>query len=290
MKEIIELPPFLEDYMRLKATELSYTCCMFFDYILTPRDNYAPVVPEMNAHITHAMINYIIENILGVVVNSTVKYTTNYSIVLKSDGVNTGNIIFDFVYSSAKESLINKLDYLQIKSLMSLKAEEYFISYLDHCLNEALLVITDGDLNMSLEEAFKNDVNLEERINKDGDNTIFPKNYGFIDDDENIILQTFVWLFCGLNDWLNKDFLNHDDVEYALNILFPKENIKYDLIKDIDVDNETIGYIKEALFMSDFYYTNEVIDTVGKVIINFRNYGRGKEVVNNRFRQLSIII
>ena len=72
MKKIIELPEELNDYILLKAKELAYTMCIFFEYILTPRDHYVEItLSEIKPNITEQMLSYCIQNILGIVVDYT---------------------------------------------------------------------------------------------------------------------------------------------------------------------------------------------------------------------------
>jgi len=164
-----------------------------------------------------------------------------------------------------------------------------FKIYIEHVLNEALIVLSDGDLGMNINDIFKNHKNiaeyLSENTNTDGDNVIFPKNFNFNDDDDNIIVQTFVWLMCGLNDWLEKDYIEEEDVKYMAKIMLG--GLASEMLSDTEINDDVKINIKEALFLSDFFTSDKAATLMSKLFSNIKeNY----EVISKRVKQFSIVI
>jgi len=120
-------------------------------------------------------------------------------------------------------------------------------------------------------------------MNTDGDNISFPKNYNFIDDVDNAITQSFVWLMCGINDWLEKDYIEEEDVKYMIKIMFgDKVKIGKGSIYEEDVQVN----IKEAMFLSEFYTSESASILMSKLLSNIKN----DETLIKRAYQFSIII
>jgi hypothetical protein len=289
MKEIIELPEQLSKYIKDKGNDLANIACNFFEFILIPRDNYLPITPEMKPQINDKMLSYIIQNILGVVINSDTKYTIDFRSFFVP-GIDTEYPINDLFLSNMSEKLINTMSYLNVenKPIISQQAMALFKEYIEHILNEALLVLTEGD--MDIKDIFKkNNISkiLNENIITDGDNTLFPKDFGFIDDTDNIIIQTFVWVLCGLNDWLDKDYIEEEDIKYMSKILF--FGLSNDMLKQTETNEDLKIKIKSALFLSDFYVSEKAANLMSKLFSNIKeNYDFN--TVGKRVRQLSIVI
>jgi hypothetical protein len=293
MKEIIELPEQLLKYIKDKGNELAIISCLFFEFILTPRDNYIPITPEMKPKITDKMLSYIVQNILGVVVNSDTKYTINFDVFTVPE-LNTQYPVNDIFLSNMSEKLKNTMSYLDVnenKHIITTKSIGIFKEYIEHVLNEALLVLSEGDMEMEINSIMNKHKNiltyLEDNLTTDGDNTLFPKDFGFIDDTENIIVQTFVWLLCGLNDWLDKDYIEEEDVKYMSKILF--SSLSSDMLNGSKTNEDIKIKIKSALFLSDFYVSEKAGNLMSKLFSNIKeNYGLSS--ISKRIRQLSIVI
>ena len=218
MKEILELPDELLTYVKERANDLASTVLVLFEYILVPRYNYIEVTPDMRPQINDKMVSYTIQNILGVIVNSDTKYTISDT-VFKIPEINGEYSINDLFVVNMSERLKNTMNFLNPENtaIITPQGISVFKTYIEHVLNEALITLSDGDLDMDIKDILTNHRNIKEYItentNTEGDNVIFPKNYNFNDDDDNIIIQSFVWLMCGLNDWLEKDYIEEDDVK-----------------------------------------------------------------------------
>jgi hypothetical protein len=297
MKKIIELPEDLNDYILLKAKELAYTMTTFFEYIISPREHYVEIsLAEMKPHITEQMLSYCIQNILGIIVDYNTNYTANYDKILNIAEGKTEYVINDFFIlnmsddlNSALEPLLKMEGYLFVSS----KAMNTFRNYLDHVLNQALLALNDGNIAETIEADIKDkDIMtvLHENIITDGDNILYPKNYGFNDDEHNIMLQSFIWLLCGLTDWLDKDYIDSVDVTYMFLILFGSRNIGKTISSTREPDDIKTS-IKEAMFINDFYINEKAVDMLNKRF-SYINYYTGelKDQITKRINQFSINI
>jgi hypothetical protein len=289
MKEIIELPDDFLTYVKERASDLANTVLILFEYILVPRDNYVEVTSEMNPQINDKMVSYTIQNLLGVIVNSDTKYTVNYDTVFKVPEVNSEYSINDFFIIHMSERLKNTMSFLNPEKspIITQQGMNIFKIYVEHVINESLILLSDGDLDMDINDIFKNHTveYLIENTNTDGDNVIFPKNYSFNDDDDNIIVQSFVWLMCGLNDWLEKDYIEEEDVKYMAKIMF--NSLSSDMLSDSDINEDVKINIKEALFLSDFFTSDKAANLMSKL---FSNIKEGNDGINKRVKQFSIVI
>lgn len=295
MKKIIELPEELNDYILLKAKELAYTMCIFFEYIISPREHYVEItLKEMKPNITEKMMTYCIQNILGIIVDYNTEYTANYDRILKMGESTSEYTINDFFILNMSETLESVLeDLLKVDGYLfiSSRAMEVFRTYLDHVLNQALLALTEGNIDDNVEQVIKDkDITsiLSENIVTDGDNVLYPKNYGFNDDEHNIMLQTFVWLLCGLTDWLDKDYIDTVDVTYMFFILYGATDIGSKISSKQEPDDiKTV--IKETMFLNDFYINEKAVNMLNKrfSLINYYT-GNLKPQIMKRINQFSI--
>jgi hypothetical protein len=291
MKEIIELPDELLKYVKERASDLTNTVLNLFEYILIPRDNYLEITPDLKPQINDKMVSYTIQNILGVIINSDTKYTINYDTVFKVPEVNSDYSINDFFIINMSERLKNTMTFLNPdnSAIITQQGIAIFKNYIEHVLNEALLVLSEGDLDMDINDIFKNNTveYLIENTITDGDNVIFPKNYNFNDDDDNIIVQSFVWLMCGLNDWLEKDYIEEDDVKYMAKIMF--RGLSADMLSESEVNDDVKINIKEALFLSDFFTSDKAANLMSKLFSNIKEQSN-IDSINKRVKQFSIVI
>ncbi len=299
MKKIIEIPEELENYILLKAKELAFTMTTFFEYIISPREHYIEIkLLEMKPHITEKMLSYCIQNILGIVLDFNSQYTSNYDKILFTGTKLTEYSINDFFIINCTDNLkdhIEGLLKLEGYLFVSTKAMEIFRNYLDHVLNQALLALSEGNLDSDLDEVFKNSKgNIIQIINDyvitDGDNVLFPKNYGFNEDEHNILMQSFVWILCGLNDWLDKDYIDTVDITTTKRILFGSTDFDKKVNSKETPDDITIT-IKESMFLNDFYINEKAVNRLNKLFNNINYYsGEDKEQLIKRVNQFSINI
>ncbi len=297
MKKIIELPEELSDYILLKSKELAYTMCTFFEYIISPREHYIEInLSEMKPHITEQMLSYCIQNILGIVVDFDTKYTADYDRILKMGESNSEYTINDFFVlnmsddlNSVLQPLLRTEGYLFVSS----NAMNAFRSYLDHTLKQALIALTNGNISETIEQDIKDKdiiTILQDNIVTDGDNILFPKNYGFNDDEHNVMIQSFIWLLCGLTDWLDKDYIDSVDITYMFLILFGSRDIGSAISSKKEPDDIKTT-IKEAMFLNDFYINEKAVNMLNKRF-SYINYYTGelKPQIIKRINQFSINI
>jgi hypothetical protein len=293
MKEIIELPDELLTYVKEKATDLANASLLLFEYILVPRNNYVEVTPEMRPRITDKIISYTIQNILGVLANPESKYTINFDNAFKVSSINSEYSINDLFISLMSERLRNTLSFLipDNSSVIDEKGISVFKLYVEHVLNEALYTLSEGNLDMNINDILKKHKNIAEYLIEntitEGDNVIYPKSYGFNNDDDNVIVQSFVWLMCGLNDWLDKDYIDEDDVKYMSKIMF--SGLSSDMLSSEEVSDDVKVNIKEALFLSDFFTSDKAANLMSKLFSNIKeNYNNDN--YSKRVKQFSIVI
>lgn len=299
MKKIIEIPEELENYILLKAKELAFTMTTFFEYIISPREHYIEIkLLEMKPHITEKMLSYCIQNILGIIVDFNCQYTANYDKLLFTGTKITEYAINDFFILNCTDNLkdhITSLLNLEGYIFISTKAMELFRNYLDHVMNQALLALTEGNLDSDLDEIFKKSKgNINQIINDyivtDGDNVLFPKNYGFNEDEHNVLIQSFVWLLCGLNDWLDKDYIDSVDVTCMKKILFGSTDFDKK-VNSKEIPDDITVTIKESMFLNDFYISEKAVNRLNKLFNNINYYtGEDKEHLIKRVNQFSINI
>ena len=293
MKEIIELPDELLTYVKEKATDLANASLLLFEYILVPRNNYVEVTPEMRPRITDKIISYTIQNILGVLANPESKYTINFDNAFKVSSINSEYSINDLFISLMSERLRNTLSFLipDNSSVIDEKGISVFKLYVEHVLNEALYTLSEGNLDMNINDILKKHKNIAEYLIEntitEGDNVIYPKSYGFNNDDDNVIVQSFVWLMCGLNDWLDKDYIDEDDVKYMSKIMF--SGLSSDMLSSEEVSDDVKVNIKEALFLSDFFTSDKAANLMSKLFSNIKeNYNNDN--YSKCVKQFSIVI
>jgi hypothetical protein len=252
------------------------------------------MLSEMKPNITEQMLSYCIQNILGVVVDYNTEYTSNYERILNMSDSKSEYIINDFFVLNMSETLKDVLrELLKVDSYLfiSLKAMNTFRSYLDHVLNQALLALTDGNIEENVEQEIKDkDILsiLNENIVTDGDNVLFPKNYGFNDDEHNIMMQTFVWLLCGLTDWLDKDYIDSVDVTYMFFILYGSTDVGSKISSKQEPD-DIKSIIKETMFLNDFYINEKAVNILNKRFSQINYYtGELKPQIMKRINQFSL--
>ena len=90
---------------------------------------------------------------------------------------------------------------------------------------------------------------------------------------------------CGLNDWLEKDYIEEEDVKYMAKIMF--NSLSADMLSDSDINEDVKINIKEALFLSDFFTSDKAANLMSKL---FSNIKEGNDGITKRVKQFSIVI
>ena len=91
---------------------------------------------------------------------------------------------------------------------------------------------------------------------------------------------------CGLNDWLEKDYIEEDDVKYMARIMFG--GLSVDML-DGEINDDVKINIKEALFLSDFFTSDKAANLMSKLFSNIKEQNN-IDSINKRVKQFSIVI
>jgi len=266
---------------------LIYTSATFLNYILVPREGYIVVSDESvksgytsKPKLTETMVRYIIRNILGIntYVDSQFDFSSDLENIFTRQDIlinfskhltpDTQKIIKDIYSQEELGDIVSKGAYVGIYNYLSLI------------------------LNKFINSSEVNDEQIEENINawasKEGDNVANPIDYGFKHDINNEILQSFIWIICGLTDWLEKDTIKTDDVIYACKILFHDHTDFYDKILKKSIDKNTDEYIVTydilagSLYKNDFFASPSAISRFTTAFINLMN-ADSDEVISSKY-------
>ena len=147
-------------------------------------------------------------------------------------------------------------------------------------INEILYINNDV---ISVDDESSVVESIETYKSKEGSNAFFPKDYKFVDDSDNIIVQSLVWILCGLNDWLEKDTIDEYDINTLAKFLNKKSNI---LEEFIEYENEDEVNIKEklkiAMFYNNFFISKNALNKLLEIFIKLQ-----KEMKYNPLSYLS---
>jgi len=315
-------------FLSQKLDELSYSVNTFFEYIVTPRDGYV-IVNKTNIKnkiiqrpmITRQIVEYVLRNVLDVVMDLECQLETSYSPVFKhyiqysklssfaDKTVDNYNFLFASQMTPKVQDLFDELDSSLLedkdnkvpmfKRMLPYVAEDIDVPVLKY-LNYLLSTVYDNDPDQSQETIKENIAYFKMR---EGTNTFIPKDYGFMDDYDNVITQSFVWMICGLTDWLEKEFVDVQDVVYMSKIMFPKqfEDIKmnfltekkqfytyevslkkkasdpqrklmYKLAQKQEEKNVTaIENLKTALFINNFFVSEKAVELMENIMYFVKN-------------------
>jgi hypothetical protein len=252
---------------------LIHTLSVFFQYITLDRDGYINVNKEnvkarliAKPKLTDVMVKYVIQHILGIIV---MKKPQDIYVNIKDHIPRTfeNDIEIDFADSLPKHtqkiiSSIYKNDDVELVSPIAIKEIH---SYLDFLFN-TFVANTEFDESLIVD-------NIEGWKHRQGDNTFVPIDYGFMENDSNVLLQSFIYVLCGLCDWLEKDTIVLDDIISACQILFyrhseelEKLNIK---VKKTNAEYITIiDHVSLALYKNDFYVSETAMTTLCSIFYN----------------------
>jgi len=292
------------NFLTEKLDELSLIVNVFFEYLIIPREGYIQI-NKTNIKsgminppvITGQMIDYVIRNILNVVYDIEVTVESSYLQVFKSlkakyktQGTLTTNeeyssddysILFFGHMSGKVNDLFNELQ----KATTTIDKIEIpvfpkTLPYIDDSVELSIIRY----LNYLLMMIYSNDrTELMENIDlynmKEGSNTFSPRDYGFLDDQSNITLQSFIWILSGLTDWIEKDYIEEEDVKYLIKIMSNIKNIK--------VGNE-VNEVQEMNIRNAFFVNNFLIsDKATRQLSNYLNLVKDEEHLVKKF---SVII
>jgi len=264
---------------------LIYVISTFFNYITIKRDGYISVTSESvdskligKPKLTDTMVKYVIRNILGIdIIYSTIQIKRV--------------IEFDF-FEKLKISLISKeqveVDFANhlSKDIQKVLKEVYTKDDIELITNGAFNEITQymnfvfTQFIISDSEELSLDViksNIDNWTHRKGDNVFVPIDYKFNNDVYNTMLQSYIWILCGLTDWLEKDTIDETDVITANIILFYGFKKYFNDKIDIRVTKTTPQYIitmdniAGALYNHDFFVSKTALEMLSKNLSNLIN-------------------
>ena len=277
------------DFVLHSYNDLFKTLVSFFDFIISPRNSYLSLNNESitkkyigKPYVSRLMVAYCIKNILNIDVKD---YSSEKSLFLNSISYSITNkdISFDefiqqeFLKHLSNKDILTSLSddkLLDLDSLVSKEAIKEIHNYLNFLINT---YTTDEDI-----DSFKN---------REGDNIFFPKDYKFIDEKYNIITQSFIWVLCGLEDWIDNEVVTEDDLIYITSILLNTTNKKditdiigiKDQILDYEDDNENFSdSIDYAYYSNNFFVSKTAKIMTVNIIKNLSNKVDQNEDLNTR--------
>lgn len=218
----------LSNAVTAEYNKLIHTLSLFFDYIILPRKGYLEVSEEniksklmQSPVLNDIMVNYVIKNILGVTIDTDTTLSVSNS--TKSKQMEEIDTDFCHLLSSKTQSVLASIytsekdtDFCENKDILLMSPQAYIVinNYIMFFQEMFLSNTENGELIDELES------NITNWTQREGDNMYNPIDYRFSNDTHNLILQSFIWTICGLNDWLEKDILTKDDILYSFHILF----------------------------------------------------------------------
>ena len=273
-------------------TELFNTLVAFFDFVIAPRNSYISIDKETitkkyigKPYLTRTMVAYCIKNILNVDVKD---YDSEKSLYLNSipHSLKGKDIPFEeFIQKQFLNSLHNKKilydlrdeKLIELESIITPDAIKEIHNYLNFLLNT---YTTEEDI-----ESFKN---------REGDNIFFPKDYKFIDEKYNLILQSFIWVLCGLEDWIDNEVVTEDDLTYVTEILLNTKSKKevsdiigvkdgtLDFENDVDMEENFNDNIDFAYYNNNFFVSKTAKIITVNIIKNIADKLDSDEKLNTR--------
>jgi hypothetical protein len=253
---------------------LIYVLATFFSYITIPRDGYITVSDESieanligKPKLTDTMVKYVIRNIIGVdmvYVSADSIKPSEFNIRL-FDNKNEAEIKFAEKLSKDTQKMLKSIYNNDIEIITNGGFNE-IQHYLNFVFNQFI-----SDKDDSLEQIQSN---IENWTHRQGDNVFVPIDYKFNNSVYNTILQTYIWMLCGLTDWLEKDTIDEIDIQTANKILFYSFSSFYNDKLNIRVSKNTPQYtvindvVSGALYNHDFFVSKTGLEMLVRNISN----------------------
>jgi hypothetical protein len=264
---------------------LIYIISTFFSYITIKRDGYISVTSESveskligKPKLTDTMVKYAIRNILGVdIIYSTIQIKRivefEFFDKLKVFLMSKDQIEIDFANKLSKDiqTVLKDVYTKDDIELITNGAFNEIIQYMNFVFTQ--FIINDSE-ELSL-DVIKS--NIDNWTHRKGDNTFVPIDYKFNNDVYNTMLQSYIWILCGLTDWLEKDTIDETDVITANKILFYRFEKYFNDKINIRVSKNTPQYIvitdnvSGALYNHDFFVSKTALETLVKNMSNLIN-------------------
>ena len=263
---------------------LIHTLSVFFHYITLDRDGYINVNKEnVRKHLitkpklTDIMVRYVIQHILGItVMKKPIDIYINIREHIPRSFEKDAEVDFADSLPNHTKKIIKSIYKNDDVEIITPAAIKEIHSYLDFLFN-SFVDNTEFDDGLILE-------NIENWKNRQGNNTFVPIDYGFMENDSNVLLQSFIYVLCGLCDWLEKDTIVLDDITSACQILFYKHNEELEKlnlkVKKTNVEyNTIIDHVSLALYKNDFYVSETAMNSLCSIFYNLLRI-KDQEVIN----------
>jgi len=262
---------------------LIYVISTFFSYITINRDGYISVTSESvdskligKPKLTDTMVKYVIRNILGVdIIYSSVQMPGSIEFFdkLKVFFMTKDQIEVDFADRLSKDiqKVLKEVYTKDDIEIITNGAFNEITQYMNFVFTQ--FMISDSE-ELSL-EVIKS--NIDNWTHRKGDNVFVPIDYKFNNDVYNTMLQSYIWVLCGLTDWLEKDTIDETDVITANKILFYRFEKYFNDKINIRVSKNTPQYIivvdniSGALYNHDFFVSKTALEMLAKNISNLIN-------------------
>jgi hypothetical protein len=264
---------------------LIYVISTFFSYITIKRDGYISVTSESidskligKPKLTDTMVKYVIRNILGVdIIYSTIqnKQFIELGLVdkLKVFLISKDQIEVDFANNLSKDiqKVLKEVYTKDDIELITNGAFNEIYQYINFVFSQ--FTISDSE-ELSL-DVIKS--NIDNWTHRKGDNVFVPIDYKFNNDVYNTMLQSYIWILCGLTDWLEKDTIDETDVSTANKILFYGFEKYFNDKINIRVTKTTPQYIvitdniSGALYNHDFFVSKTALEKLVQNLSNLIN-------------------
>jgi len=257
----------------------------FFSYITIKRDGYIDISSESidskligKPKLTDTMVKYVIRNILGVdIIYSTIQIRRfiqfEFFEKLQISLMSKDQIEADFADHLSKD-IQNVLKQVYTKDDIELITNGAF-NEITQYMNFVYTQFTISDQEELSLEVIQS--NIDNWTHRKGDNVFVPIDYKFNNDIYNTMLQSYIWVLCGLTDWLEKDTIDEIDVKFANKILFYGFETYFNQKININVSKNTPQYIvvsdniSRALYTRDFFVSKTALEMLAKNMSNLIN-------------------
>jgi hypothetical protein len=301
----------LIDFLCDKIEDLISSSCLFFEYLLIPREGYLLISKENMENkdgsvseplIGGTLINYVIYNILGYSYTKFPYYTIYTSSII-DEYLKRQKIDISSVQNKYSAMFENKLS-LDVKAkIREIYKEEPYIEYIkesvytpiDNYILWLVSTIIENIDNLNNDSIIVKNIDIFNNL--EGNNTFYPKDYNFYENDQNILTQSLIWILCGLNDWLEKNIITYTDIIFLNKILTPISNKliadkNLSNIQKDDLYNNVMQNLKSAIFSNDFFISEKALEKLTNLFINISTQMKDNPSSDlfKRVKLLSIII
>jgi hypothetical protein len=295
--------PELQQYVKNKIKDLCNISAILMSYICLNRPGYIEV-NQKNIYneiirfpfLSQDLVEYIITQILKVDFNIVASYEINLGIPsnfifenYKPLSEQLKNIYKNNSSKQEKGSAVEKRFVSKIKEKLKEKdfkslSKEYDVFIHPHALRTIYNygkwivsnIILDLDYQYDSRRLIENIKNFETKL-QNTSNISKPQDRGLME-EENIIVNSILWLLCGVVDWLDKETIETKEFVVIKQLLLNDVVIETnERITEIELESYSKKILK-AIFDIKLYADPE---TVKKITLLFFNLKKLKELINS---------